>query len=346
MLQRIDPETFFTRPDVYPVEFENDQVNLVPMTRETYRRSIFTDRGRIVPAGPRGWQVPIARLLTEFESRDCAQQTIFFVFHIAHCGSTLLARALDLAERTLVIREPFTLRQLAADAVAEGGPVDPAAWKRCLRMTSALLGRRYAQDQTTIVKTNVPVNFILDPLLALNPDSAGVALYTGFEHYLLSVLKTPMHRRWVMNVSDQLAGGIRATAGLDNVDVGTLDPPRAAACLWLAQVTRLRAAVAAHERLRSLDCRELFDRPADVLRAAANLAGIVLSGPETDAIAGGELFRRHAKDPGREFDREARDRELLELATRLGPEVDSARAWMIGTGAWDGVDLPMAPALL
>ena len=81
-------------------------------------------------------------------------------------------------------------------------------------------------------------------------------------------------------------------------------------------------------------------------RAAANLAGIVLSGPETDAIAGGELFRRHAKDPGREFDREARDRELLELATRLGPEVDSARAWMIGTGAWDGVDLPMAPALL
>ncbi len=343
---RIDPDTFFSRPDVYPVEFESGQVNLVPMTRDSYRRSIFTDRGRIVPAGPRGWQVPIGRLLNEFESRDCAQQTIFFIFHIAHCGSTLLARALDLADRMLVIREPVTLRQLAVDAAAAGGPADPLTWKRCLRMTSVLLGRRYVPGQTVIVKANVPVNFILDPLLANNPDCAGVALYAGFEDYMLSVLKTPMHRQWVTNVCGQLAGGIRATAGLHDVDTGRLEPPRAAACLWLAQVSRLRAAVAAHERMRGLDCRVLFDRPAEALRVATDLAGDALSESEAEAIAASELFRRHAKDPGREFGREARNRELSELAERLAPEVDSAKSWIIGTGAWDGTDLPMAPALL
>jgi len=343
---RIDPESFFTRPDVYPVEFGQGHVALVPMTRETYRRSIFTDRGRLVPAGPRGWQIPTGRLLAEFERRDCAQQTIFFIFHIAHCGSTLLARAVDLPDRTLVVREPFTLRQLAVDAAATGVPANPAMWKRCLRMTCALLGRRYTEDQAVIVKANVPVNFILDPLLALNPDCAGVALYTGFDDYLLSVLKTPMHRRWVTNVVGQLAGAIRATPGLGSLETADLDPARAAACLWLAQVSRLHVAVAAHERLRSLDCRVLFERPAEVLQATLALAGTSLAESEAEAIAGGELFRRHAKDPDRCFDREDRDRELHILAQRLGPELESAKSWMIGTGAWDGREPQMTPALL
>ncbi len=343
---RIDAETFFARPDIYPVEFAPGQVNLVPMTRETYRRSIFTDPGRIVPAGPRAWQVPTERLLAEFESRGPVQRPIFFIFHIAHCGSTLLARALDLPDRTLVIREPFTLRQLAADAAAGGVPTDPAVWKRCLALTSALLGRRYTDEQVVIVKANVPVNFILDPLLALNPDCAGVALYAGFEDYLLSVLKTPMHRRWVLNVCQQVAGGIRATPGLGEVDAAALEPPRAAACLWLAQMLRLRSVTASHERIRSLDCRLLFERPQSVLPAAMELADADLPVSEAEAIAGGELFRRHAKDPGRQFDSAARDRELASLAERMAPEVDSARSWIMSTGAWDGAPVPMEPALL
>ena len=37
-----------------------------------------------------------------------------FIFHIGHCGSTLLSRALDASLRTLPLREPLTLRRLAA----------------------------------------------------------------------------------------------------------------------------------------------------------------------------------------------------------------------------------------
>jgi len=342
----IDPETFFSRPDVYPLEFERGHVNLVPMTREGYARSLFTDRGRIVAAQPQGWQVPTGRLLSELEERSVRQQPVFVIFHIAHCGSTLLSRALDLADRTLVIREPFALRQLAVDAATSGMPSDPGSWKRCLRMIAVLLGRRYTDEQQVIVKANVPVNFILDPLLALDAVSGGIALYAGFEEYLLSVLKTPMHRRWVLNVCGQVAGAIRSTAGLHDLDTDGLDPPRAAACLWLAQMSRLRSAVAAHERLRGLEFRVLLERPVEVLQAAMQLAGTTLSVQEAEIIAAGELFRRHAKDPGREFDRNARDRELSVLYERLGQEVDTARSWIIGTGAWDGRELPVMPTLL
>ena len=342
----VDPESLFDRPEVYPLDFEPGHLNLVPMTRDTYRRSIFTDRGRIVTAASHGWRIPIGTMLDQYESRERPWRTVFFIYHIAHCGSTLLARAMDLDDRTLVIREPFALRQLAADAAAAGRPADSVYWRRCLRLTMALLGRRFDPHQTVIVKANVPVNFILDPLLALDPDCAGVALYSGFEAYLLSVLKTPAHRRWVVNVSRQLAGGIHATAGLDDVDVGALEPARAAACLWLAQISRLRAAVAAHEDLRGLDCRVLFDRPAEVLESAMRLAGSSLTRSEATAIADGELFRRHAKDPGREFDREARERELAALAAQYEGEVEAARDWIVGIGAWDGRDLPIIPSLL
>jgi hypothetical protein len=344
--ERIDAESVFSRPDIYPVEFTRGQIQFVPMTPDSYRKSIFTDRGRIVPAAPHGWQVPIGQVLSDFERRSLDQPPLFFIFHIAHCGSTLLARAIDIPGRTLVIREPFTLRQLAVDAAAPQGPRDPATWNRCLRLTTVLLGRRYAADQAVIVKANVPVNFMLPALMKLHRESRGLLLHTGLDNYLLSVLKTPMHRRWIGNVTRQLTGAIRATPGLEKIDPGKLNAPEAAACLWLAQLSRFRRALADCNRLRSLDCQLLFDRPAEVLQAALEMAGASLTGPEAEAIAGGELFRRHAKDPGRAFDREARTRELAALSDQLAPELDAARNWVKSTSAGESASVSLGRPLL
>jgi hypothetical protein len=180
----------------------------------------------------------------------------------------------------------------------------------------------------------------------LHRESRGLLLHTGLDNYLLSVLKTPMHRRWVGNVTRQLTGAIRATPGLEKIDPGKLNAPEAAACLWLAQLSRFRRALADCNRLRSLDCQLLFDRPAEVLQATLELAGASLTGPEAGAIAGGELFRRHAKDPGRAFDREARTRELAALSDQLAPELDAARNWVKSTPAGESASVSLGRPLL
>jgi hypothetical protein len=343
---RIDPETFFTRPDIFPVEFGQGHIQFVPMTRESYGRSLFTDRGRIVPAATHGWQVPTGQVLAEFERRGIRQPRLFFIFHIAHCGSTLLARAVDVPGRTLVIREPFALRQLAVDAVSASGISDPGARERCLHLVTALLGRRYAEDQPVIVKANVPVNFILEPLMALHAESRGILLYADLDDYLLSVLKTPIHRRWVLNVSRQLSDALRATPGLEDTDLNTLDAPRTAACLWMAQLSRFHRAMAACHRLSSLNCQDLFGRPGETLREAMSLAGAPITPSEAQAIAKGDLFRRHAKDPRRKFDRSARARQMARLAREMAPELEAAKSWAASTPAWERVMAPMKRSLV
>jgi hypothetical protein len=323
----LTPERFFRLPELHLLELGPGKASFVPMTREPYARSLFTDRGRIVPASGQGWDIPLGGLLAEYEARGETPAAVNFIFHVAHCGSTLLARALDLPGRSLVVREPYALRQLAAQAAAPGGLRDPAGWRRCLRLVAGLLGRTWDAAERPVVKANVPVNFILPELMDVAAGNRGILLFAGLDRYLLSVLKTPRHRQWVVNVLGQLAGGVGATAPLTPEDLAGLTAPRAAACLWVAQHARFAAALAADDRLRSLDCEDLFARPGAVLTAAARHFGLALTAEEAAAIAGGELFRRHAKDPERPFDPAAREAELAGLERAMGAELADARAW-------------------
>jgi len=329
----LDPDTLFRRPDACPLEFSQDGLDLVPMSRETYQQSLFMDRGRIIPAARRGWRLPLPGLLDEFERRRVAQRPINFIFHIAHCGSTLLARAMDVPARTLVLREPFPLRQLGAEAAAtRSGPRNPAIWRRCLALTGALMGRRYAREEAVIVKANVPVNFMLGPLLDLHSESRGVLLYAGLERYVLSILKTPMHRHWVDNVSAQLNGGIKATPELATEDPASLTTAERAACLWAVQMLRFRAALAERQTLCSLDCEVLFAKPAETLRRCFDHFGVALPAADIEAIVTGELFRRHAKNPRRAYDRAQREQDLEQLRTDLAADLDQARSWIERAG--------------
>jgi len=340
---QFDQRTFFARPDVFPLEFGSRHLDFVPMTADTYRRSIFTDRGRIVRAAQTGWRLETAEVLAEFERSGGRQSPLSYIFHIAHCGSTLLARALDIPERSLVIREPFVLRQLGAAAATGGGDKpNPSFWHRCLRLTAGLLGRRYAAGEPVIVKANVPVNFIIDELMALHEGSTGILLYAGIDDYVSAVLKTPRHRRWVRNVTGELAGGIAATAGLGDVHMDHLSDAQAVACLWLAQMRRFQHSLGHCESLRSLDCSDLFSRPREVLSAALELSGTHVQQERVADIASGELFSRHAKDPGRPYDRDTRLKEMQALSAQMADEIAEARAWIetIDPGRKAGSPLP------
>ena len=78
----------FTSPDRYLYEFAGDDAVIVPMDRAAYRRSIFLD-ARISPASEAAEMVPVSALAAP------AGPGPAWIFHVAHCGSTLLARALD-----------------------------------------------------------------------------------------------------------------------------------------------------------------------------------------------------------------------------------------------------------
>lgn len=297
-------DDLFASPDHYLHSFEGDAAVFMPMDRAAYHRSIFLD-GRISPAADRTMKVPAGALLSGIRPPAATS----WIFHVAHCGSTLLARALDQVDANLVLREPLALRQLALSSNPEA-----------LALTAAMLSKRYRADAPTLVKANVPVNFILPDLVALDGQARAILLHCGLRDYLLAILRSDNHRNWLRNVTTQLAVHLG--------DLSALPDPERAATLWLAQMRAFADAIAAMPSARSLDAERFFDEPGDILKVAAAHLHVAMTDAEIDAVAGGPLFSTYSKNPEVAFDNAARLARREELERSIAAELDQAERWI------------------
>jgi hypothetical protein len=315
-------ERLFASPDQHLFAFEGDRAIFRTMDRDAYHRSIFLDR-RIAALDDLALEIPVETLTAYRDDQGIAAPRTAWIFHVAHCGSTLLARALDRPDGNLVLREPRPLRQLGLTR----GPAGEA-WRARLRLAAALAGRRYRPDAATIVKANVPVNFIASDLLALDPGAPAILLYFPLRAYLLAVLRSPGHRQWVVNVTTQLQP---ASAGLDVAE--------RAAALWLAQMHIYDDLLARYPGTCSLHADELLGAPRPALAAAAAHFGAEMAEAEL-----GALLATYSKSPGLAFDNEARLSLRAENARALGPELECARRWVDGRPLPARLDRPLVGA--
>lgn len=306
-----------TSPEHYLHSFDGDDALFVPMDRAAYRRSIFLDR-RISSAASGTLRVPtwaLASLVAKPEPTG-------WIFHIAHCGSTLLARALGELGENLVLREPLAMRQLALAP-------DPQR----LATTLALLARRFEPAAPTIVKANVPVNFMLGAVARADPTARAVLLYSALDDYLPAILRSPDHRAWVRAVTTQLAAHLGDLTGLSDAERG--------AALWLAQMRHYAEALTLLPNARSLEAEAFLGRPRDNLAAAARHLGVSTETAKLDAVVSGPLFATNSKNPAVAFDNAARLARRAALAETLGDELASAREWVARTAPDAAVLLAM-----
>lgn len=311
-------QSILNSPDQYLQSFDGADAVFFEMDRDAYARSIFLDR-RIAAKNMQYRRTPLADLLADVPPEPVP---ISYIFHIAHCGSTLLARALDLKSENLVLREPYTLRQLGVDAAA-GGAVD---FDQKLRLVRSLLARRYNQSGPVIVKANVPVNCMIPALMDPQPSQPAIFLHYGLEDYLLAILRAPMHRNWVVQVTNELKGGVESKTGKIPEQESV---PVAAARLWLWQMLQFQAALAAYPNAKSLGAEELFENPKRAIAAAFDLFGQKQSSETVAAIVGSELFTRYSKDPRHQFDNAQRVERRARLKQELAAELQEARAWVL-----------------
>lgn len=323
----MDINELFGRPDHFLLAFEPQHAVFADMDRDAYLQSIFCDM-RIAAKSKQMLKAPLAPLC-DYRDRVAGQTpSINYIFHVAHCGSTLLARALDLKDRNIIYREPMALRQLAVERYAAGFN-DERAWKRKLDLTTTLLNRRYEKDGPAIVKANVPVNFIVPELLARSPNQPTIVIYFPLEHYLMAILRSPNHRKWVVSVVNEMQRAIAQDAPLES----QMSVAKAAASLWLAQVSIYHAAISKYPNVASLNAEDLFETPEIVVRSAFAHFGQAVDDQEIASIVGGELFARYSKNPQVVFDNAARLQRREALRRSLQPELDEAQQWVARAAA-------------
>lgn len=318
----LDFENLFANPDQFLFAFDGPDAIFAPMDREAYHRSIFMDRRLQAKDGP-PTRATLEQLTAAQARAGAEPKPIGYIFHIAHCGSTLLARALDSHDANLVCREPMALRQLGVARAQAFGQLPAPEFQKRLNLLTTLLSRRYNAAGPVIVKANVPVNFMIGPLMDLQPQQPAILLHFGLEPYLLAILKA--HQQWVQHISVELGAGIDAVVGAPANGAST---PVLAARLWLAQMRLYARALETYPNAASLDADVLFARPREALAAAYRHFGQPLTAGEIEAIVGGPLFNHYSKNPNRAYDNETRrallDAQRLELADALR----EARAWI------------------
>lgn len=310
-------ETICDDPALYLFALQHEAAHFQPMTRDSFRRSIFLD-DRIVRGPGQGFSLPFAEVRGQ-PWPDPAKRPVGLIFHVAQCGSTLLARALDLPGRSLVLREPAALRRLGVETGPQGA-VDEAL----LRFTLSMLGKRWEAEAPVIVKANVPVNFIAGDVLAIEPETRAICLYFPLASYVAAVMRTQGHEKWVESIfAEMRLAGSRFALGAE---------PRTTAertaCLWFAQMKAFEALTLAYRGVRTLNAELLFGRPAEAVAASAGHLGIALRDREAEEIVSGELFETYSKNPALDYDPEVRAARDAEAKRRLGPQIAEAEGWV------------------
>jgi hypothetical protein len=132
------------RPEVFPHQLNliSDSLLLMELSATEVSAASFLDQ-RVLKQTSKGSWVPWQPVADIFENEPVTGKTSF-IFHVGHCGSTLLSRLLEFTRNTRCLREPLPLRTLAQDVADEGDGrsfLSPDAHKERLQTLSKMWGR-------------------------------------------------------------------------------------------------------------------------------------------------------------------------------------------------------------
>ena len=306
-------------PAYLPFDIDTSARRLMLVRLDAQQRAdaAFLDN-RILGAATQAAWVPLSALPPGPPARPP-----HFIFHIGHCGSTLLSRLLQSWPCTQVLREPQALRTLAAWRQRDAAAVDAL-----LPALGALWARDPGGGTVTVLKATSSCNELVAPLLDALPPSRALLLDMPLRSYLATVFKSQA-------ALHDVAGAWPARArelgkhGIDPLRVAA-DGDTAVACAagWLAERLRYQDLARRDDgrRLLRIDFEDLLTAPRITLQAIAQHLG--LADENVDAALASPAWGRYSKSTDHAYDAADRAHDLALAERRFGPAIDRGVAWV------------------
>ena len=254
---------------------------LVSMSRASYRSASFLDDRMLQQ--PVDAQIVAWPTIEAAVAEDCRADARW-IFHIGHVGSTLLSRLVGEIERTLAVREPRLLRDLALASTANR--------LRFIGCVPKLMSRTFAGEEIACVKATSFVSEIAAQLVPCG--ERALFMYASPKNYIASTLAGQN------NLNDLRTLEASRTERLEARNIRlprpTNDAERAAAA-WATEMTSLESASAkmAGRRIEWVDFDQMLANMADALAQIAMFFGFDAAPDRISAIAGGPLMLRYSK---------------------------------------------------
>jgi hypothetical protein len=301
----------------FDLDVERQRLLLLRLDAQQRADAAFLDRRIVSGASQLAW-VPLSAV-----PRAAPQCAAAFIFHIGHCGSTLLARLLQSWPGVQVLREPQALRTLAA-----WRPHDRAAVDALLPGLVALWVRDPAGGYATVLKATSSCNALAAPLLAALPCSRALLLDMPLRSYLATVFKSEaalqdVASAWPSRAAELEAHGIDVSALAAGADTATV-----CAAGWLAEQLRFESLSrqVGVSRVLRVDFERLLADPENTLRTVARHFGFDLEGVQ--AAMASHAWRRYSKAADHAYDAADRAHDLALAERRFGAAIERGVAWV------------------
>lgn len=303
---------------------------LIELDAERYLKAAFLD-DRLIDKTTRGFWTGIDALHRRLEERRPQWPEPKFIFHIGHCGSTLLSRLLAALHGYLPLREPPSLRTLAELERERGSAlsaVSPEDLDRLSDLALYLYSRVFGPEPAALVKATSDCNNLIEPALQQRPLSRALLLSVRLETYLATMLRSPASRADVNGFARGRLQDLHRLLGEERWQLYRLSPGRRAAVGWLACLFWFeRARRAEPERTLHLDFDDFLADPASALAAIGARWDHPADPAAIERLLAGRIMSSYSKAPEHRYDAAARARELDDARTAVKDEIDDAMSW-------------------
>jgi len=303
------------------IDLVNRRALVVKFDEEGYRRASFLDHRAFIRNTEAVW-LPLDRLLREAAALP-PQPAPHAIFHVSHCGSTLVSRLLAELPGSLPVREPLVPLALAVERRNLDRPesrLDGAGWDKLFDAALRLLSRSYRPGQRAVIKFTSACSNLAAPMLQGNEESRALLLHTDLETWLTVMLRNENVRENGRFYAPDWLKDMYALTGRRDLRLAALCDAQQFALNWLAGMMQLERLVQQYpRRARRCDFELFLAEPAVGLTDVGSFFGLDTAGG--GAIAAGPLLKSYAKNPAKPFDRTRRDQELKDAQQRVGTEI-------------------------
>lgn len=316
------------RPEIYPhqINLINDSVLLVKLSAAEIHAASFLDQRVLTENTPGQWVAwkPLAGIFAQAEQRSVPG----FIFHVGHCGSTLLSRLMEFAEEIRCLREPLPLRTLAQEAadLDDGRSFlnRPDQLTR-LQWLSAMWCRG---SGNTVVKATSICTDLLGHIHTLDSGTRAVFMYNRPETHIATLLAG-------QNTLSDLKGFAKLrlqrvqkvcemTIQLNQLSMGQL-----AALSWLSETTSIARSIDKRpQQIVVLEFESFLQNPGETLQRTLQHLGIPISGAAVEQAVSSPVLQTYSKAPEHRYDAQTRAAILSDSRTRFRHEIKAGLDWL------------------
>jgi hypothetical protein len=325
-----DPANF-----LHSVDIDGDRAFFFRTNAQLLRDASFVD-GRIDIATAATEQAPLSAIISAGPATPATDR---FLFNCSFCGSTLLARLLDVPGRSLVLKEPRCLTDIAAYKslnTRDGRPIDRL--RPALNMARGALRRRFTRGEAVTVKVASQGNILLSTLADDAPRIRPVFITISRISFLRAIFRGGVDR---MHYAARIAWHMAT----DEPDGDSLlmeavraerDPRRKAANLALLaryfQIGKFQRAakIGGWNDNQVIDFDQITNAPREAAIKAVAALELQITEADIDRNVA-QLTGRYSKHPGVAFSPEAQRAADGAMQAENRQLFDDALAWADAT---------------